>query len=373
MSVTCKEIMHSMEQFAPKHLAEHWDNVGLNVGNPDSKVSKILVALDVLPSVIDEAIEWKADMIITHHPMILFQKIKGITADTSLGKKIYSLIQHNISAYSAHTNLDIAFGGTNDVLAELVDLEDIEILQETTSEELKKIVVYVPISHEEAVRNAMCDAGAGYIGKYSCCTFGVEGTGTFLPEEGAEPFLGSLGKLEKAKEIRLETIISKQKLKKVMGKMLSAHPYEEVAFDIYPVEQKGNCYGIGRIGNLKKPMSFEAYANLLKERLGLSSIRLVGDPSQQIERVGLCTGSGVEFMEVAKRKGADAFITGDIKFHEAQRALEMGLCIADATHYASEVLIVPILKKYLEEQAEKNGWDIEVICSKQNGQTFWNR
>jgi dinuclear metal center YbgI/SA1388 family protein len=372
MPVTCRDIINCMEKMAPKKLAEDWDAVGLAVGDPSSEVKRILVALDVTADVIDEAIQMQADMIITHHPMLLFQKIKSITPDTPLGSKIYQLIRHNISAFSAHTNLDIVFGGTNDVLAKLAGLEDIEILKETSADVLKKIVVYVPVTHEEVVREALCCGGAGHIGNYACCTFGAKGKGTFLPLDGAKPFLGSLGNMEQVEEIRMETIVPAEILEDVIGHMLAAHPYEEVAYDIYDVEQKGKRYGIGRIGNLKTPMTFEEYAMFLKKALGLDSIRLVGDRNKMIRRVGLCTGSGVEYMNVAHHKGADAYITGDIKFHEAQRALEMGICVADATHYASEVLVVPVIKQYIEEEARKNGWNIEVKTSQKNGQTFWN-
>jgi putative NIF3 family GTP cyclohydrolase 1 type 2 len=154
--------------------------------------------------------------------------------------------------------------------------------------------------------------------------------------------------------------------------MKAVHPYEEVAYDIYPVEQKGKKEGIGRIGDLKQPMVFSDFALLLKEKLGLDGIlRLVGDSNQEIERVGLCTGSGVEFMEIAKKQGADLYLTGDLKFHEAQKALEMGLCVGDITHYASEVIIVPVLQKALCKEAKEKEWDLEVVCSKINGQTFW--
>lgn len=373
MSVTCQDIMNIMEELAPSQLAEDWDNVGLTLGEPQREVKKILVALDVIPAVIEEAIAEGADMIITHHPMLLFQKVKNIRSDTPLGSVIYDLIRHHISAFCAHTNLDIAFGGTNDVLGELAGLTNLEILEETGAEKLKKLVVYVPLSHEEVVRDAMCLAGAGHIGRYSHCTFGTEGQGTFLPLDGTHPYLGSEGVLEKVEEVRLETIVTEKISAKVISVMMAAHPYEEVAFDLYPVEQKINRVGIGRIGDLKESMSFGEYALLLKEKLGLSSIRLVGEKDKMIQRVGLCSGSGVEFMEAAKRKGADAYITGDIKFHEAQKALELGLCVADATHYASEVLIVPVLQKYIKQKAMDRGWELEVICSQVNGQTFWNR
>ncbi|NDO46565.1 Nif3-like dinuclear metal center hexameric protein [Clostridium sp. MD294] len=370
MAVLCKEIIEQIETFAPQYLAEQWDNVGLTVGDKNKEVKKVLVALDVMTPVIEEAIHIGADLIVTHHPMILFQKIKNIQSDTSLGKKIYNLIKNDISAYCAHTNLDIAFGGTNDVLANLAGLENIKILKNTNAEQLKKIVVYVPKEHQQTLREAICDAGAGFIGNYSHCTFSSEGIGTFLPLEGTKPYLGKPGLLEKVQEVRLETIVPSSLLHTVLKTIKKVHPYEEPAYDIYDVEQKGKQYGIGRIGTLKESMTFEQYSVFLKKQLSLDSIRIVGEKNKNIKTVALCTGSGVEFMEQAKIMGADAYLTGDIKFHEAQRAIEMGLCVADVTHYASEVIVVPILKQFLEQKSKQYHWDIEVIQSSVNGQVF---
>ena len=363
--------MGVMEEIAPKKLAESWDKPGLAIGDPEREVKKILVALDVIDPVVEEARRIGADMIVTHHPMLLFRKIESITADTLLGKRIFNLIQNNIAAFSAHTNLDIAAGGTNDVLAELAGLKNIEILEETWAESLKKIVAYVPMGHEQAVRDAMCGAGAGHIGAYSHCTFGAAGKGTFLPLEGTNPFLGEQGRLETADEIRLETIVPAEKVHAVVQAMLAAHPYEEAAYDIYPVEQTGKKEGIGRIGELPQEIPFREFAKQLKERLGLDAIRLVGDGEKPIKRVGLCTGAGVEFVSLAAAKGCDAYLTADIKYHEAQKAVEMGIAVADVTHYASEVLIVPVLQEKLQAAAKENGWNIEVVCSAVDGQTFW--
>ena len=372
MLVTVKDIVAFMEGVAPGKLAESWDNTGLAIGDPDHQVKKVLVALDVIDSVIDEAIDIGADLILTHHPMLLFKKINSITKNDLLGKRIYKLIENEVATLSAHTNLDIAKGGINDVLADIIGLTNVEILEETWAEDLKKIVTYVPESHLEVVRNAMCAAGAGHIGNYSHCTFQTTGEGTFLPLAGTSPYIGKEGILEKTSEVRLETIAPVEKAQKIVDAMKKAHPYEEVAYDIYAVEQKGTKEGIGRIGDLPQPIIFSDFALLLKEKLGLDEIiRLVGDPNQKIKRVGLCTGSGVEFMAAAKKQGADAYLTGDLKFHEAQRALEMGLCVGDITHYASEVIIVPVLQEALSREAKEKGWDLEVVCSKINGQTFW--
>ncbi|WP_313527048.1 Nif3-like dinuclear metal center hexameric protein [Anaerotignum sp.] len=372
MLVTVNDIVKFMDGLAPRNLAESWDNTGLAIGDPEHQVKKVLVALDVTDSVIDEAIGIGADLILTHHPMLLFKKINSITKKDALGNRIYKLIENEIAALSAHTNLDIAQGGINDVLANMIGLEDIEILEETWAEELKKIVTYVPESHLDAVRNAMCDAGGGHIGHYSHCTFQSSGEGTFLPLAGTAPYIGEEGVLEKTPETRIETIAPFSKVEKIVESMIKAHPYEEVAYDIYPVEQKGRREGIGRIGDLPKPMRFADFAMQLKQKLNIDGIiRLVGDPNQEIRRVGLCTGSGVEFVAAAKKQGADAYLTGDLKFHEAQRALELGICVGDITHYASEVIIVPVLKEALRKEAEERGWELEVVCSQIDGQTFW--
>ena len=372
MLAKVKDIVSFMVGIAPSMLAESWDNTGLAMGDEDHVVKKVLVALDVIDPVVEEAVSIGADLILTHHPMLLFRKMNSITKKDALGRRIYKLIENEIAALSAHTNLDVVKGGTNDVLAELMGLTNIEILEETWSESLKKLVVYVPESHLGAVRDAMGNAGGGHIGSYSHCTFQTKGVGTFLPLAGTTPFLGKEGILEHTPEVRLETIAPSNKVNKILQAVRKAHPYEEMAYDVYPVEQKGRAEGIGRIGELQKEMPFSEVAIILKERLKLDGIlRLVGDPNQKIKKVALCTGSGVEFMTAAKKQGADLYLTGDLKFHEAQKAQEMGLCVADITHYASEVLVVPVLQKALMQEAQAKSWELEVVCSTINGQTFW--
>ena len=367
-----RDIMAVMEDIAPAHFAESWDRPGLAVGNPERTVKKVLVALDVTKEVIAEAVEKEANMIVTHHPFLLFQKLESITADTPLGKKIYDLISHDIAAFSAHTNLDIAKGGTNDVLANLIGLKEAEPLEETFAEDLEKLVVYVPLSHKEQVRDALCKAGAGCIGHYAHCTFGTEGEGTFLPLEGTNPYVGQQGTLERTEEIRLETVIPASKVRQVLAAMVAVHPYEEVAYDRFLLRQKGNTEGIGRIGVLENPVPFAEFAENLRQKLGLSHIRLTGERHTMIKKVALCTGSGASLLDTAIQQGADAYLTGDMKFHEAQAAVEAGICVADVTHYASEALIVPVLQEKLAQAAEKENWDIEVICSEIDGQTFWS-
>lgn len=260
MSVKCSEIIYAIEKLAPPTLAEHWDNVGLMVGSENSEVHKILFALDCSEDVIDEAIQINADMIITHHPFI-FKAIKKINYDTHTGNKIRKAIKNNINIYSAHTNLDIADGGTNTTLCNILELTDISGLFQT----------------------------------------------------GENAFLG-------------------------------------------------------KVGNLKKEMTLKCLANYIKEKLNMSHIVISGNENTKISRVGLCTGKGTdsEFMELAKNKGCQCYVTGDLGYHDAQFAQEIGLCVIDGTHYFTEVIVVPVLCEYIQN----NVLNVECVCSNINGQTI---
>lgn len=369
MDITAKEIIGCLEELAPPSYAESWDNVGLLIGDMNGQVRTILLALDAIPEVVEEAIHHQADMIITHHPMV-FKPLKAIRRDTDIGNRVYKLIQNNISLYAAHTNLDICFGGTNDILAQKLGLTDTEVLHPLFYEIYKKIVVFVPKTHIETVRSAMTGAGAGYIGSYSDCTFAQEGIGTFRPLEGTNPHIGTLNHLEKVEEVRLETIAPEKKVSSIIQRMLESHPYEEAAYDIYPVDQKGKAFGIGRIGILQKRSTLEEYAQYVKSQLNLSHIRLVGDSKTLIQKIALCSGSGMEYMKVAAAQKADVYVTSDVKFHEAQEALGMNLCIIDGTHYGTENIVVSALSEYLQKQSMMHQWDIRILVSEINGQPF---
>ncbi len=369
MSVKCSDIIKWMEELAPLSLAEEWDNPGLLVGDSQADVKRVLVALDATRGVIEEAVEKKADLIVTHHP-ILFRAVKRITKDSDIGKKLYLLIQNGIGVYSAHTNLDIAYGGTNDMLAELLGLNNVLLLDKTEGQRLKKLAVFVPVSHADVVREALLRAGCGRAGNYADCTFSQRGEGTFTPLAGAMPFTGETGKLSKVEEMKIETVIREELLLPALEAVKAAHPYEDPAFDVYTKEEEGEAYGIGRIGELDEETSFEAFARQVKEALGLRNIRIVGDLRQRVKKIALCTGSGIEYMEKAKAMGADVYITADIKFHDAQRALDLGIALIDATHYASEVLIVPVLCRYLEKKLAALGRNAEILPSQVDGQVF---
>ncbi|WP_222927204.1 Nif3-like dinuclear metal center hexameric protein [Thermosediminibacter litoriperuensis] len=353
----CQTVINIIERLAPRKLALEWDNVGLMVGDYSAKVDRILVALTVTPGVMNYAIEHKMDMIISHHPF-LFKPLKSIKRDLPSGRMIYDAVKHDIVIYSAHTNLDVASGGVNDLLAGCLDLEGVEVLEPTREEPLKKIVVFVPRGYEDAVRDAMGDAGAGHIGNYSHCTFNVAGIGTFRPLEKARPFIGEAGRLERVEEVRIETIAPESLVKKIVSAMLKAHPYEEVAYDLYPVENKGGVFGLGRIGYLKSPLTLKDLCENIKQKLGVNSLRVVGDLTKKVSKVAVCGGAGGNLVSKAAFLGADVYITGDVKYHEAEEARITGMALIDAGHYSTEKLILNFIADHLKKELSALGEDV---------------
>lgn len=361
-----KEIIKIMEKLAPSELAESWDNVGLQIGDLEQEIKKILVTLDLTDKVVDEAIEGDIDLIISHHPFI-FKPLSNITLGNPKGRIIKKLLINDISLYVSHTNMDIADGGLNDMLANKLKLNNIDILTPSQREKLYKIAVYVPEGHEDDVRAALGDAEAGWIGNYSHCTFQTKGIGTFKPREGADPFIGKVDEIEKVDEYRIETIATEDNLPNAINKMIEAHPYEEVAYDIYPLELEGEVAGLGRIGKLKKSMDYEEFIYILKDVLSIDTLRKSGVKKEKIKTVGLCTGSGVDFMKYAVKSGADVYITGDVKYHEAQMAEELDILLLDAGHFATEIIFMEGVKEYLDKEVNE---EVEVLESRVNKDSF---
>lgn len=365
--VKLQRVIQILEEKMPRYLAEDWDNVGLQVGNPQADTKKILLSLDVNLDVVKEALLKGADTIIAHHPLI-FKPLKTITSDNPVGKAITTLIENKINLYVAHTNLDSAEEGVNQVLAEALGLKNIEVLSPSYEEELLKLVVFVPEESASDVAKALGDAGAGWIGNYSHCSFQSPGFGTFIPREGSNPYIGEQGKLEKVAEVRVETILPKKRRAQVVRAMLKAHPYEEVAFDLYPVLNAGNNLGLGRVGRLEEPISLEEFIRQVKKALGLPQVTYGGNLTSKIEKVALCGGSGSSLTGKALFKGADVFLTGDIKYHEGQEMLARGMAFVDAGHNPTEKLIIPFLAKSLKGalQEAKLGVDLEISDTNTN-------
>ncbi|CAM3441104.1 Nif3-like dinuclear metal center hexameric protein [Brevibacillus invocatus] len=361
-------VIQEVERLAPKALAMEGDKIGLHVGTLQKKVKKVMIALDVLESVVDEAIAEGVDLIVAHHAVI-YRPLKNIRTDLAAGRVFEKLIKHDIAVYTAHTNLDVAVGGMNDWLAEAIGLADVEVLDVLHRDAWKKLVVYVPKSHRDAVFQAVCGAGAGKVGNYDHCSFQVEGVGTFLPSEGTQPFIGTQGKLEKVEEVRMELIMPASRQSDVIKAMLSAHPYEEVAYDIIPLDMPGTGYGIGRIGNLPQPMSLRELAELVKQRFSLKGVRVVGDLDGTIKKVAVVGGDGSSFASKAIFRGADAYLTGDIGYHTAHDAQADGLSIIDAGHNIEKIM-KDKLSAYLQERLKEHGYETEVIASRTHTDPF---
>lgn len=366
MTVQNVDVFNTMEKWAPLEFASGWDNVGLQVGSFNKPVKRIMITLDVLESVVDEAILQKVDLIIAHHPL-LFKSMKQVNVDTAQGRIIQKLLQHDISVYASHTNLDTANGGVNDMLCDFLGIENRKLLVTSYTEQLVKLVVYVPTTHVTAVRDVMGENEAGHIGNYSHCTFQTEGTGTFMPLEASNPYIGSQNELEVVNEVKIETIIPKPKLSRVVDAMIEAHPYEEVAYDVYPLEINGKTYGIGRIGTFGKNMNLKELSEHVKEVLTVPKLRVTGDLNKQIKKVAVLGGSGEKYMHAAKRQGADAFITGDMTFHAAQDAWQMGLAVIDPGHHVEKVMKEGT-KKYLESELDHT--DLEIMVSNVRTEPF---
>jgi dinuclear metal center YbgI/SA1388 family protein len=364
LSVKAEVIIQAVERIAPKNLAMDWDNVGLQLGDSNREVERVLLTLDLTEEVLSEAEQLDVQMIITHHPLF-WEKINNLNYNSSMGRLVSRLIKKDLVVYSAHTNLDIAPGGINDYLANILNLEQVEPLQTTYEEKLFKLVVFVPQTHLEQVREALAVAGAGWIGNYSHCAFVLSGIGSFKPLAGTNPFIGNVGRLEYVEEYRLETIVSTKLLNRAIKAMLKAHPYEEVAYDIYPLANEGKKQGLGRIGYLASPLTLEEFAKQVKSVLRLSGIRICGNPAGTIKKVALCGGSGMSTVKHAIFKGADLLLTGDIKYHDAQDALARGISLIDADHFPTENIFIPILAEQLKEIFAKEGRKVELLITEQ--------
>ncbi|MDU2066029.1 MAG: Nif3-like dinuclear metal center hexameric protein [Sporomusaceae bacterium] len=346
MTVTCASVMQAMENWAPAYLAEEWDKIGLFVGAKEQPVNKIMTTLDVTLAVAQEAAEWGADLIVSHHPF-LFKPLSKIDTNSEQGKIVKLLLTHDIAVFSAHTNLDCARGGVNDVLAQQLGLRNIRPFISGYEQPFIKLVTYVPQEAFGAVWQAVTSAGAGHIGQYSHCTFAVEGTGSFLPQAGTSPYLGKVGSVEKVSELRLETILPAAKKQLVLEALLSAHPYEEVAYDLYSLENKEKFPGLGRLGTCSS-QSIADFAALVKTKLGLSSIQVSEGDEGLVETVAVVGGSGAEFFRQAKALGAQVLVTGDVKYHDAVDAKALGITLIDAGHYGTEAPVVPVIAEYLQ-------------------------
>ena len=358
MKVKNGMVFDRLEVLAPPYLAETWDNTGLQLGAKDQTVEAVLITLDVDDRAVDMALEG-ANLIISHHPLF-FNGVKTIDYESLPGRLIKRLIKHDITVYSAHTNLDLAPRGLSQYLALELGLSNIKPLGTVKSQQLMKLVVFVPETHLDKVRQAVNDAGAGFIGNYRDCSFRSPGVGTFRPLEGSQPFLGSTGILEEVAEYRLEVIVPAEILSRVVQSMIGAHPYEEVAYDLIPLNNSGETYSYGRQGDLPEALTLEELAGRVKNLLGVEYVAVSSPELSRVKKICLVPGSGASMIKTALQAGCQVMITGDIKYHEAREALESGLALIDPGHDGMELLVVDMLTSFLEEIARNENWDVKI-------------
>jgi dinuclear metal center YbgI/SA1388 family protein len=349
MVIDGRKLVEYFEQMVPQNLALDKDRIGFQLGNLNHEVTGVLVTLEVTNEVVNEAIALGANWIFTHHALI-FQPLDSIRTDQPKGKLLEKLITNQIQVYVAHTNLDTVRNGVNDVLADEIGLQEKKTFLVHGGDQLLKLVVFVPASHLKKVRTAMVDNGAGAIGAYSHCTFAVKGTGTFLPSEGTTPFLGKQGELSEVDEYRLETVIPKSLENQVLQAIFEAHPYEEIAYDTYPLS-RNISFGMGKIGNLQDETTLKDFVTHIKKAYQLDYVRVVGEIDAKVKRVTILGGAGSRYVSEAKRQNADVYLTGDIDYHTAKLALEEGLLLIDIGH-ATEQRVVPIVCRRLEKFLE---------------------
>jgi dinuclear metal center YbgI/SA1388 family protein len=342
-----KEIIKIIEDFAPLSYQESYDNSGLIIGNPNNEVAEILICLDCVESVLDEAIENNCNLIIAHHP-IIFSGLKKLNGSTYTERVIIKAIKNNIAIYAVHTNLDNSHNGVSYKIADKLGLKNCQILQPKKNL-FNKVVAFCPANNVEQVRQAMFDAGAGYIGNYDECSYNIEGIGTYKGLDGATPYLGTIGKLHNEKEIRIETIVPTYKLSKVIKNMIEVHPYEEVAYDVYQLENVSKNVGSGIIGELENEQNELEFLNSLKVDFNTDCIRHTNLLGKKVKKVAICGGSGSFLLNDAIAFKADIFVTGDFKYHQFFDT-ENKIVIADIGHYESEQFTSELIYEILNEK-----------------------
>ncbi len=342
-----RELTDYLESFAPLDYQEAYDNAGLLVGNPNKEIKQALISLDCTEAVVDEAIRLGCDLIISHHP-IVFKGLKRFNGKTYVERVVMKAIKHDIGLYAIHTNLDNVTGGVNSKLAERLALQNTAILS-PKGDLLNKLVVFVPASHAEPVRAALFAAGAGHVGHYDECSFNVTGYGTFRAGEGTNPFVGNVGERHDEEEVRIEVIFPTNRERAIVQALQEAHPYEEVAYDVYRLQNPYQQVGSGLIGQLEEPLEERGFLALLKERLNARVIRHTELRGKPVRRVAVCGGAGGFLLGQAIRAGADVFVTADYKYHEFFDA-EGKTVIADVGHFESEQFTQELLLEIIQKK-----------------------
>ncbi|MBI4558646.1 MAG: Nif3-like dinuclear metal center hexameric protein [Candidatus Hydrogenedentes bacterium] len=346
--MTVGEVCAVIEELAPASLAYEWDRPGLSTGNPGARVSSLIVALTVTSESLKAAKKARAQMIVSHHP-IIWDPLPSLRTDDPHARLCLQLAQAGIACYAAHTNLDMVPGGVNSVLAARLHLTHVKPLLSAPQARQVKLVTFVPESHLAAVRQAVCDAGAGMIGDYTYCSFSTPGVGTFMPGVEAQPFSGKKHVVNEETERRFETLVTKARLPGVLAALFKAHPYEEVAYDIVTLENTDPSVGLGIRGELDEPRTLRTFAIEVCKALRVSHVRMVGESGRRVRTAAVLGGSGGG--EIARLPSdIDVFVTGDVKYDHALAARKRNVAVIDAGHAGTEKWIVPALAAFLKKR-----------------------
>ena len=347
ISMRLSEIVKYFDKATPLMLQENYDNSGLLIGDVEKDISKVLISLDITEEVIEEALREKCSLIISHHPLI-FTPLKKLTSKNLTERLIVKAIKNDIAIYAMHTNLDNISNGVNAILAKKLAISNTHILSPAASK-LKKLVCFCPTESAEKVREAMFKSGAGNIGNYDSCSYNLEGMGSFRALDNANPYVGKKGKLHFENETRIETVVPDFYLNAVVKSMINAHPYEEVAYDIYPIENKYLLSGSGMIGELDHEMDIKDFLKFVKEKLNAKHIRHNKLINRKVRKIAICGGSGSFLIEKAYGQKADVFITADIKYHDFFE-YQGEMTIVDAGHFETEQFTKELIRSILNEK-----------------------
>lgn len=346
-AVRVSDVLSILAQLAPPAFQESYDNSGLLIGDSSMKITGVLICLDVTQDVLEECRKNKCNLIVSHHP-IIFKPIRSLTEATPGEKLIRRIIQSDIAVIAVHTNLDNSSLGINMALAGKLGLRQVKILEPKRGM-LRKLVVFCPVDSAEVVREAIFSAGAGMIGNYDCCSFNSGGLGSFRANSKASPYVGNKGKLHFENEVRIETIFPSFIENRLIECIRKAHPYEEVAYDIYPLENAYPIAGSGVIGSLPEPLSPAKIKELIRKKLKVQHLRSSAYSREAVRSIAICSGSGAFLIPSAWKSGADAFLTADLKYHDFQMYDDQMLLI-DAGHYETELIANEILKDALTKK-----------------------
>jgi dinuclear metal center YbgI/SA1388 family protein len=341
------EIIEAIEKVAPPSLQEDYDNSGLLVGSPQSEVKKALLTLDTTEAVVQEAIAEGCDLIISHHP-IVFRGLKRLNGSNYVERVVMTAIKNNIAIYACHTNLDnVLKQGVNSKIAAKLGLSDVQILK-PMQQALMKLTVFTPHTHADAVREALFAGGAGHVGNYDECSFNIHGQGTFRGGENTNPVVGKKGERTSLEEQRIEVLLPKNRFSQVMKSLRIAHPYEEIAYYSVDLNNAWQDAGSGLIGILENPVRGDLFPAFIKESLNAEVVRFTA-PVAWVKKVAVCGGSGAFLIKNALQSGADAYITGDVKYHEFFDA-ENRMMICDPGHYETEQFTIELFAEILSEK-----------------------